>query len=629
MIDQSCIEQIKSTAVAFDVINSLLPLKKVGNDWAACCPFHNEKSPSFKVSKTKNIFKCFGCGVFGDSIEFLMKYKELVYLDAIKWLAEFYKIALIEEKKDKPKVFTKPVLKNGQISAQWLQWFGLRGISGRTLETFKISMENTWMPGAQKNTDAICFPYYRNGELINVKYRAENKDFKLSKDAELIFYNLDSLKDNKIVIIVEGEIDALSVYECGVDDAAIVSVPNGVTKNGNINLDYMNNCYEAFKHVSEIILFTDNDECGLRLRNELAGRFGMDKCFKIDFPKECKDANDILVKHGKEKLFKIIESASEFPIEGVFSMAEMVNDVRDYYKNGYPGGIKVGIPGFDDHLQLSLNQLTMITGIPGHGKSEFVDYLITEAARNFNWNFAVCSFENQPSSLHVTKIMEKFVGKSFAKRYDDNDRINAKEFENAIAFIDNHFFFINISKINVTLQGILDKAKELILRKGIKCLLIDPWNYIEHKYGKVSETQYISDCLTLMKAFATIHNIHIILVAHPSKMPKVNNKYEIPTLYHISGSAHFFNKTDNGITIYRNYDTKTVDVHVQKVKHSWLGKIGVCSFTYNTETRQYEPIIRGKEIAPEPQKIPFETPKGYQPYNSNSIIEGNVNWDNP
>ena len=606
MISQSTIQAVKERMNAFDVINSLHPLKQEGVNWVACCPFHNEKSASFKVSKTKNIFKCFGaCSISGDTIEFVMKFKQILYPAAIEWLCDFYKITVEQENYEPVKTYAKPILKDGQISAAWLHYFADRGISGATLQHFGVTMANEWMPKAKGNTDAICFNYFRSGELINIKYRAGyavEKDFKLSKDAELIFYNLDSIAGKDTVIIVEGEIDALSVYQAGVTKMAIVSVPNGAA-NGKLELKYLTNCADAFKGVKNIVLMSDNDDPGKLLRDELARRFGYDKCLRVTFPDGCKDANDVLVKFGVEKVRQIIADAEEFPIEGVFTISDFEQDVLNYYNNGYPVGIKVGIPGFDEHLQLMLGQVTTWTGIPGSGKSEFCDFVMTSSAQNHNWPWGVCSFENQPSSLHVTKIMEKYIGKSFAKRYDDSDRISPEQVPEALNFVSEHFYFININKITVTLEGILEKAKELVLRRGIKGLLIDPWNYIEHKIGKgQTETQYISDCLTTLKSFAAVHGIHIFLIAHPAKMAKISGKYEIPTMYSISGSAHFFNKTDNGVCVNRNYDNNTVDVFIQKIRFSWLGKVGVASFIYNIDTRQYEAISQADPPDPPNQE---------------------------
>jgi len=594
MISQYSIEQVKAAANVVEVVGRYVTLKKDGVNVVGLCPFHNEKSPSFKVSATKNIYKCFGCGKSGDSIDFIQQNQNKNYIEAITIIAGFYNITLEEEVTTVARVFTKPVFKPGDIGTKFLNWFANRGISPNTLNELKVTQVMEWMPKAKAETETICFNYFRNDELVNVKYRADNKDFKLSKDAELVFYNIDSIKDKDYVVITEGEIDCLSVYQSGIK--SVISVPNGAAK-GNQKLDYLNNCWDAFENVKNIVLMVDNDEPGMMLREELGRRFGFDRCLKVEYPEDCKDANDILVKFGAVVLLDTIKNAVEFPIEGIHSMTEMYEDVKNYYDNGYPRGIKVGIPNFDDHLSFMLGQFTTVTGIPGSGKSEFIDYLMTEAGKNHGWSFAVCSFENQPSSLHVTKIMEKYVGKSFKKTFDDKDRISRVEFDDAVNFVNDHFYFININKVEATLDGILQKTKELVLRKGVKALLLDPWNYVEHKSQKgQTETQYVSECLTKIKAFALTHQVHIFLVAHPLKMPKVAGKYEVPTLYNISGSAHFFNKTDNGITVYRDYELKTVDVHIQKVRYSWLGTVGYVSFTYDLERRQYRPVGEMKDL---------------------------------
>jgi twinkle protein len=138
----------------------------------------------------------------------------------------------------------------------------------------------------------------------------------------------------------------------------------------------------------------------------------------------------------------------------------------------------------------------------------------------------------------------------------------------------------------------------LVKRKGIKGFIINPWNWIEHnRPAAMSETEYISECLSKIVRFAKRWQVHVFLIAHTTKISKGKDskKYEIPNLYSISGSAHFFNKTHNGITIYRDYQTGQVDVYVQKVKQSWLGKIGFCSFSYDTFTRQYKSLDTPKD----------------------------------
>ena len=298
----------------------------------------------------------------------------------------------------------------------------------------------------------------------------------------------------------------------------------------------------------------------------------------------------MLMKHGKPGIKQFLKTAHEFPIEGIMNHDGMMDEVQDYYMNGYPKGIRVGIPAFDDLISFMPGQLTIVTGIPGSGKSEYIDYLMAMASINHGLRHGICSWENQPASLHISKIMEKLVGKSFMHRLDASSRISMDEFNWAAAMVKNHYKFFNVSELEADIDILIAKARELVLRYGIHFLLLDPWNYIEMKIPNgMTETQYVSIILSKLKALAIATGLHIFLVAHPIKMPKVNGRYEVPTLYNISGSAHFFNKTDNGITVYRDFENGTVDIHIQKVRYSWNGKLGACSFTYNTETRQYIP----------------------------------------
>ena len=445
------------------------------------------------------------------------------------------------------------------------------------------------MPKANKETTAICFNYYRNGELVNIKYRAAQKDFKLEKDAELIFYNLDSIKDEKTVFIVEGEIDCLSMHESGIYN--VVSVPNGASLSGNVNLKYLDNCFEYFHDKEKIIIAVDADEPGERLKAELVRRFGKEKCTYLEYPEGCKDINEVLVKYSKEKVLEIISNEKDFPIDGIVPHEDIANDVLNFFNNGYPKGTEVEIEGFNEYLRLSDGQITTVTGAPGSGKSEFVDFIMATTAAKSDWKWAVCSFENTPSALHATKIAEKLTGKAFDFRKDYAQRMTESELYFVLPFIGSNFYFINPNDTDTTIDGILAKTAELVARKGINGLLIDPWNYIEHKIPNgQTETQYISDALTKIKVAAMKLGIHIFIIAHPSKLQKVGNVYEIPTLYSISGSAHFYNKTDNGITVYRDNENNNVQIHIQKVRFSWNGKIGAIKYFYNTYTRQYEYI---------------------------------------
>ena len=531
-----------------------IEISKVRNGKTICpkCS-HTRKDKTdlcLSIEKDKGLFNCHHCGFKGCVVDYKPK-----------------------------KVYTKPLPRLEKISKIWIEWFENRGISNNTLLSFKIT----------EAKERVCFNYFRNDELINIKYRSLTKDFALAKDAELIFYNLDAIKDDATCIIVEGEIDCLSLHEAGIYNA--VSVPNGASK-GNQKLEYLDNCWEYFENKAKVIVATDNDEAGRSLKDELIRRIGKDKCYSVIYPDGCKDFNDVLQKHGKQEVKGIVNNAEPLPIQGIATLDDMYPHIQDWYLNGYPKGAKANITGFDELLTFSPGHLTMITGIPGHGKDEFANWVMVNLAKYEKWKWGICGFEENPAQT-VTKLMEKYTGKSFDVRINESQRMNATEGEEAALFIDENFKIIMTDDVETNLDGILAKAEEMVKRYGIKGFCLNPWNWIDHyREAFMSETEYISSALTKIIMFAKKYQIHVFLIAHTTKIlkDKSTGKYEVPTLYSISGSANFFNKTHNGFTIYRDFENNTVDVYVQKVKQSWLGKTGFCSFTYNTFTRQYQSI---------------------------------------
>ncbi len=579
------INEIRERMNVVEVVQDFIKLKKAGANMVGLCPFHKEKTGSFTVSPSKQIYKCFGCGKSGDAIQFLMEHESKSFIEAMEILADKYKIELDEP--GSKKEFIKPVARLEKLGKKALEWFEVeRKISNDTLLRMKITEAVEFMPQMAKEVPVICFNYYRDDQLINIKFRGPKKSFKLSKDSELIFYNIDSIRGEDSVVICEGEIDLLSLVEAKVYNA--ISVPNGASK-GTQRLEYLDNCWKEFTSIKKVVIATDNDEPGRMLKEELARRIGKEKCWVVNYPDGCKDANDVLIKHGPAVLKEVIESAKRFPIEGLMLLDDIFPIVEDWYNNGYPPGAKCGIRGVDHMMSFPAGSITTITGIPGHGKDEFFNWVMASLAINAKWKFGVCGFEETPAES-VTKISEKISGKSFAFRKHPEHRMSRMEFENAIAFIDDHFFFYNTDESETTIDGILSIAVQLVQQYGINGLFLNPWNWIEHSREPwQTETDYVSLVYSKIIRFARKYGVHVFLIAHTTKMvkDKVTKKYEIPTLYNISGSANFYNKTHYGVTIYRDYESGVVTVYFQKIKQSWIGKIGWSSFTYNENNRQY------------------------------------------
>jgi twinkle protein len=258
----------------------------------------------------------------------------------------------------------------------------------------------------------------------------------------------------------------------------------------------------------------------------------------------------------------------------------------DLYENGMPKGTPCGIYGFDDYLRFQGGLVTTITAPPSTGKSEFLDYIISGLAVKEQWRFGVFSFENQPIELHDAKWAEKIVGKAFAFRKDPSNRISRQALEAVSNEIFDKFKVIEVTKVDKTIDGVLAKAEELVNKYGIKGLVIDPYNKMLHSIpAGMTETNYINLFMTKITDFSKKYNIHVFLVVHPTK-PQAGSNGKV-TLYNASGSANFYNQTDNGFTLFRNRENGVVEVNIEKVRFSEQGKEGWVAFTFNTLTRQY------------------------------------------
>jgi twinkle protein len=506
------------------------------------------------------------------------------------------------KKRDNEKAYTRPEWSNKTtLSDKLVDWFLSRNINQDTLNKMRVTESREYFAQVNAERNCINFNYFRNGQLINVKYRDGEKNFKLFKDAEKIFYNLDGIKDQKEIYIVEGEMDCLTMVQQGFTNT--VSVPNGATK-GNNKLDYLDNCYQFFEDAEKVYILTDHDEPGDRLGVELARRIGVEKCWRIHLG-EFKDVNEQFCKTGKLDLSDSIA----FPITGIYGVEDHWNAMMDILKNGFPQGWKPR-GTLAKHLSFHPGYKTIITGIPGHGKSEVLDQILLQLCIDYNLRGGFFTPENWPSELHLIKLVEKVVGKNAWK-------CTAMELDRAKKFLTDRIFWVYPEE-GYTLDSILGKMRQAVLKFGINWYVIDPWNKIEHQYSE-SETKYISESLDKIANFNQKNGTHSFIVAHPTKMKFNHDKgcYEMPGLYDISGSANFYNKADIGITIYKDPDVQFQNlIAIQKVKFKFWGEIGQLAMRWNQENGRYDEygidltywLKEQKAIAP----IDFTAPK-YDP----------------
>ena len=379
--------------------------------------------------------------------------------------------------------------------------------------------------------------------------------------------------------------DALSFIEIGFTN--VISVPNGA----NNNLSYLDAYIEDYFDDKETIyIASDTDTKGVLLRDELLRRFGAERCRVLDYGADCKDANEVLMKHGREALKRCLAEAPEVKLEGVFTVSDFEQSLDALFEHGMQKGVTIGHECFDRLCSFETKRLCVVTGIPGSGKSEFIDEIAERLNMRYGWRFAYFSPENAPLAYHASKLIEKFTGKKFSKT-----TLSYGEYKQVKRHLEDNIFFIS-PKDDFRLETILERAKFLVRRKGIKALVIDPYNRLEDESEGQNETKYISKQLDRLTNFAQQNDVLVILMAHPTKQPRnKDGVIEAPTLYDISGSANFYNKTDFGIVVHRNRVENTVEVIIQKVKFRHLGECGTALFKYNLNNGRYTPYTNGVE----------------------------------
>ena len=477
---------------------------------------------------------------------------------------EVFQLHTFKRKGGNDKVYTKPkTIANPLLSDKVIKWFESRGISNNTLVKMKITEGKEWMPQTGKEENTIQFNYFINNELINIKYRDGKKNFKLVKGAEKIFYNIDSTIGHEYVVIVEGEIDALSLIEVGVK--SVISVPNGATISNN-NLDYLDSCIDYLDGKEKIIIAVDQDEAGENLKQELIRRLGAEACYTVDFGIH-KDANDFLLHNSSAKLNDVIKNASPVPIENVVTLNDIDDELQEFIHDGFKPGYQIGLENFDNIFSTYTGQFITVTGVPSSGKSDFVDRMIVGYQQKYGWKTAFASPENKPTFLHAHKLMRK-IGNWMPSKTD----IGSDKWNEVASVVNDNFFFIENERYD--LDSVLNKGAQLVKRKGIKCLVIDPYNKIKmNGSANMSIPDATMEYLTRIEAFAKKFDVLVIVVAHPTKMyKKEDGTIDEPNMYNIKGGGEWYDASYHGLLVHRDYNKKTVKVKVLKVKFQNLGE---------------------------------------------------------
>lgn len=454
------------------------------------------------------------------------------------------------------------------------EWIEARGIDLEIATRYGLFTEKQRSDGRD-----LAIPFVRKGRIVNHKYRGPQKRFSQDEGAPRSLWNEDCLRDPTLadhpLIVTEGEFDALAAIQSGYLKS--VSVPDGAGS----NLDFLGSdeLWPLLAATKRVILAVDGDEPGQKLCGELARRLGAARCSFLAYPKGAKDLNDVLMRGGERAVRDVIEGAKAYPLKGVFRLS-------DYPDTPMPDTFMSGWINLNPHMRFWRGEFGVITGVPSAGKSLWTLNLLCNFAAEYGHRAAIASFE-MPTRPFVFDILAKHHGGSKAE---------------AERWIEDRFLFIDQDPSqddeDMTIEWILERAEDCVIRYGIDWLLIDPWNQIDHSPGRDTEENYQRKAIRQIKRFARAFKVGVFVVAHPTKdIKQRDGTIRRPTGYDIAGSSHWVNAPDHLIVLERpEGGQNTVEVSVLKSRHAVGGTCGSGILTYDQRTGRYRAIARAPEV---------------------------------
>ena len=475
-------------------------------------------------------------------------------------------------------------------------WFEKRMISRMTVDwagiKFSVQSVRQKDTGEFVSKNCTAFVSKQRGLTRMIKYRDGKKNFKIAPESTLIAWGLGNLREQTIGCITEGEIDALSYIESGFKGST--SVPNGTTlsvkektvydetgkfpSDVHLNLTWLDNCYEDYEHLELIYICTDDDPAGIKLRNELGRRFGFDRCKIVKYSNytylnskgemvNCKDANEVLIHHGKAAVLKTLEDAEPFPITDLVTVNDINEELDDIYKNGIVKGKSTGYPHLDPHFNWSDGHLIFFNGYPGNGKTSILLNLILLHAKMYNSRWAIYTPENYPVKNFYTKCIEIYGGNTL-----DNvpNRMEWSIFSDAKKFVNEHIKAVNCSNGYTPLE-LRNLSLRLIKNMGINGFVVDPWNALNESKEKYDNSDdRLTQELSAEQRFAINTNTNRIILAHPPTPLRDKDKvYPAPSAFEMKGGGIWFAKAYELVCAHLRHiqeDEYQTEFHVQKVK---------------------------------------------------------------
>lgn len=548
----------------------------------ACCPYHNEDTASFIYNKKNKTFHCFGCNKTVDIIDILME-KGNTFLEAAKYLFEKAGVEYSFGEKD---VRTRhnyryPHEELINEKEHVVDYLGKRGISKNVIDYLDIREDS--------HGNGVFNFYDTNDVLTMVKYRPARTVEKHSgqpktwcqKDADTsaLLFNMNRVNTSKPLLITEGEIDCASAIEAGYINT--VSVPLGAG-----NLHWIEENWDWLNNFESIIIWSDNDEPGIKMRKECIYRLGTWRTKYISTPEffekengkrvPLKDINDCLQVGGKEFVMNLISEAKDVPVKSVVDYSEIEElDISQM------DGVKTGIKPLDDELlKIFYGTLTVLSGRPGSGKTSIIDQTI---ARTIDDGSPVFLFSKEmPERMSANWFNTIIAGRrNMVERTSRDNRkyyIVPQAVQKKMQSHYNKKLFIYRDDEPNDVDSVLKSAEECVRKFGCKLIVLDNLMMIDLNCSESDKNTAQTNLINALIKFAAKFNVAVVLIAHPRKTQDTNSDIE---MYDISGTSNIINLAMRSIGLRRvskkeKNDPKSkwhnYDVVLTVIKDRLLGK---------------------------------------------------------
>lgn len=455
-----------------------------------------------------------------------------------------------------------------ELKKPHIDWLDGRGIDPALAQKFGLS---TVQSGGRY---WLAVPYPEHGKVVNHKYRvvSEAHAYRMDDDAPLTLWNHDVLLDGSLdhhpLIVTEGEWDALTIMTAG--KRRVVSVPNGAPQKTSDDeglvegkrYQWFWRCETLLEKVKRVILCVDDDPAGRALFADLSRLFGPERCSFVTYPEGCKDAGEVAKLYGHEALLAMLDDAKPVPIKGLYSLS-------DFPERGEITSLPTGIQALDAHMAIVPGTLTVFTGYANMGKTTVITSICGHLIRH-NIPLVIASFETD-----VKPILRDHL--RAATRLCSLHEARTGDMTEVDSLIEDNVRIITQlvdEEEEMDLDYFLNQCRAAVIRDGVRVIVLDPWNELEHKRRRdETETDYVSRALRQIKKFAKQYQVAFWIIAHPTKPQE--GRARVPGLYDISGSANWANKADYGLTYHRaRPDENRAELRVTKVRMGLPGQKG-------------------------------------------------------